>query len=94
MKCYVYIMTNRKDGVLYTGVTNDIIRRIFEHKEGMVDGFTKKYHLHQLVYYEIFNRIEEAIKREKQIKNYQRIWKVELIENQNPKWKDLYSDLV
>ena len=87
-------MSNRKNGTLYIGVTSDIIKRVFEHKEKLVDGFTKKYALDTLVYYELFDSIEEAIKREKQLKKWNRAWKIELIEKFNPTWKDLYKDIV
>ena len=87
-------MSNRKNGTLYIGVTSDIVKRVFEHKEKLVDGFTKKYALDTLVYYELFDSIEEAIKREKQLKKWNRAWKIELIEKFNPTWKDLYKDIV
>ncbi len=86
---YVYIMTNKKDGTLYTGVSSDIGRRVFEHKNGLVDGFTKKYELHTLVYVEAHERIEEAIHREKCIKEWKREWKINLINKANPDWSDL-----
>ncbi|OGT37354.1 MAG: excinuclease ABC subunit C [Gammaproteobacteria bacterium RIFCSPHIGHO2_12_FULL_38_14] len=81
---YVYIMSNKKYGTLYTGITNNLIRRIYEHKESLIDGFTKKYKIHQLVYYEIHEDIHEAILREKQIKKWNRAWKINLIEQNNP----------
>lgn len=86
---YVYILTTRNNTVLYTGVTNDIKRRVSEHKSGLNDGFTKKYHVHKLVYVEIFDFIESAIAREKQIKGYSREKKIKLIEAMNPEWKEL-----
>ncbi|MBY0354648.1 MAG: GIY-YIG nuclease family protein [Rickettsiales bacterium] len=91
---YVYIMTNRKDGVLYTGVTADLIRRVYEHKEGVVEGFTKRYHLKTLVYFERHDDIEAALQREKNIKHYVRQWKIDLIQQQNPLWHDLYPEIL
>ncbi|MDO8489245.1 MAG: GIY-YIG nuclease family protein [Candidatus Omnitrophota bacterium] len=90
----VYIMTNKKDGTLYTGVSNNLARRVYEHKNGLVDGFTKKYCLHRLVYYEPYNDPAGAIFREKQMKKWYRHWKIELIEKRNSEWKDLYSEIV
>ena len=89
---YVYILTNKSNNVLYIGVTNDLIRRIFEHKNKLVEGFTKKYNLWKLVYYEATNDIESAINREKQLKNWHRGWKINLIDQFNPDWKDLSGD--
>ena len=86
---YVYILTTRNNTVLYTGVTNDLKRRVFEHKSGLNEGFTKKYHVHKLVYFEIFDYVELAIVREKQIKGYSREKKIKLIEAMNPEWKEL-----
>jgi putative endonuclease len=90
---YVYIMTNVRNTVLYAGVTNDLIRRAYEHKERLVDGFTKKYTIVKLVYYEVFEDIENAILREKQIKAGSRQKKVQLINNINREWRDLYDEL-
>jgi len=90
---YVYIMTNWKNTVLYTGVTNDLIRRVYEHKEKLVEGFTKRYNLTKLVYYEIAETAEAAILREKQLKAGSRQKKVELIEVLNKTWSDLYAGL-
>ena len=90
---YVYIMANKKYGTLYTGVTNHLIRRVYEHKHGMVEGFTKKYKLHHLVYFEQHIDINEAILREKIIKKWRRDWKINLIEQSNPHWIDLYSEI-
>ncbi|MGP8217157.1 MAG: GIY-YIG nuclease family protein [Bacteroidia bacterium] len=89
---YTYILTNKIHSVLYTGLTNDLARRCFEHKNKLVKGFTEKYNTDNLVYYEIFDFIDLAIKREKQIKGYSRIKKNELISKFNPDWRDLYSD--
>ncbi len=91
---YVYIITNKKNTVLYIGVTNNLIRRIFEHKNGVIEGFTHKYNVNKLVYYEMVNDINSAIVREKQLKNWKREWKVELIEKSNMEWLDLYDGLV
>ena len=90
---YIYIVTNKKHGVLYTGVTSNLIKRIFEHKNKMVNGFSKKYNLDKLVYYEIFEDIYIAIQREKQIKKWYRSWKIDLISNFNPNWSDLYEGI-
>jgi putative endonuclease len=90
---WVYIMTNRPNGVLYTGVTGDLARRAFEHREGLVKGFTKRYGLRRLVYVESFEDIRAAIQREKNIKHYSRAWKAGLILEANPDWRDLYEDL-
>ncbi len=91
---YTYILTNRKNGTLYIGVTNNLIKRIYEHKNNLVKGFTKKYNLHNLVHYENFNEINEAITREKRMKKWKRQWKIELIEKNNPTWEDLYSEII
>ena len=88
---YVYILTNDSK-TLYVGVTNNLERRIYEHKHKLRDGFTKKYNLTKLVYFEIFNDINDAIKREKQLKNWHRQWKINLIESKNKEWKDLYEE--
>lgn len=93
-KGFVYIMSNKQDGVLYIGVTSDIVKRVYEHKNSYVDGFTKQYNLKTLVYYEVYDDIEEAIKREKQLKNWHREWKVELVKKENPNWKDLYESIL
>ena len=87
-------MTNRRNGTLYIGVTNDIARRAFEHREKLIDGFTHKYNLIRLVYYEEHASIEQAIQREKNMKEWNRAWKIEAIEQMNPDWRDLYDDLV
>lgn len=89
----VYILTNSNNKVFYTGVTNNIARRIWEHKEKIIDGFTKKYHVDKLVYYEVHDSVMEAIEREKQIKGGSRQKKIDLIEQENPTWKDLYDEL-
>jgi putative endonuclease len=91
---YVYILASEKNGTLYIGVTGDLIRRIYEHKQNLIDGFTKEYNVHKLVYYEVHKEIEEAITREKQIKKWNRKWKLRLIEENNLGWKDLYDEIV
>ncbi len=94
MEYYVYILASKKHGTLYIGVTNDLIKRVFEHKNDLVEGFTKKYSVHQLVYFDQTGDVNSAITREKQIKKWRRQWKIELIEEKNPDWDDLYLDLV
>ena len=89
---YVYILASKYNGTLYIGVTNDLERRIYEHKENLVDGFTKKYHIHTLVYYEETGEIQVAIAREKILKKWDRLEKIKLIESTNPEWKDLSLD--
>ena len=89
---YVYILTNKKNGTIYIGMTNDLERRIFEHKNKLIDGFTKKYCLDKLIYFEQFNYVNDAILREKRLKKWKRQWKICLIEEDNPKWHDLASD--
>jgi putative endonuclease len=91
---YVYILSNQRNGTLYTGITSNLIRRIWEHRNKTVEGFTRKYHVDKLVYFEQYNDPENAIKREKRLKKYNRQWKLELIERENPEWRDLYTDLV
>ncbi len=91
---YVYIMTSEKNGTLYIGVTSDLIKRIWEHKDKVVDGFTQKYGIDKLVYYETHATAEDAFKRESQLKNWKRYWKIKLIEEKNPDWKDLYESLI
>ncbi len=86
-------MTNKNNTVLYTGVTNDLKRRVYEHKEKLIEGFTQKYNITKLVYYEISGNVESAILREKQIKAGSRARKITLINNMNPEWRDLYEDL-
>lgn len=89
MQYYVYLLTNWNDRVLYTGVTNDLQRRLYEHKHELIDGFTKKYHVHKLVYFETTTDVRAAIEREKQIKSWSRADKNALIKKANPDWKDL-----
>ena len=90
---YVYILTNKKDGVLYIGVTNDVKRRVWERKQKIVKGFTKKYNVDRLMYFEQTSDVHAAIEREKQVKKWKREWKVELIEKDNKAWSDLYEIL-
>jgi len=91
---YVYILTNYNETSFYIGVTNNIIRRVAEHKQNFVAGHTQKYNLTKLVYFEITSTVEEAIKREKKLKNWHREWKINLIKRFNPEFKDLYDDLI
>ena len=95
MKSYfVYILASKRNGTLYIGITNNLTRRIFEHKSGMIDGFTKKYLIDKLVYFESTSDINEAIKREKRLKKWKRQWKIDLIEKSNPDWRDLSYDFL
>ncbi|MCD6218427.1 GIY-YIG nuclease family protein [bacterium] len=95
MKNYcVYILASKPNGTLYIGMTSDLVRRVYQHKKNLADGFTKKYSVHQLVYYEITNDVESALTREKQLKNWKRQWKIELIQKNNPQWNDLYEDII
>ena len=89
----VYIMANKPNGTLYTGVTGNLIKRVWEHKNNLVEGFTKRYDVHQLVYFEQHEDMVSAITREKRIKKWDRAWKIRIIEKQNPEWKDLYYAL-
>jgi putative endonuclease len=91
---YVYILASKKNGTLYIGVSNDLIKRVWEHKQNLVEGFTKKYSIHNLVWYEETSDIESAIQREKQIKKWNRTWKIRLIQESNPNWEDLYNYLI
>lgn len=92
--CYVYILASKRNGTLYIGVTSNLIKRIYEHKNNLIDGFTKKYNVHFLVYYEQFLDSYSAISREKQLKHWRRKWKLQLIEKNNPNWHDLYIELM
>ena len=91
---YIYILASKRNGTLYIGVTSNLIKRIWEHKNGVVDGFTKKYSVKLLVYYEQHYNAESAIKREKRLKDWKRKWKIDLIEKFNPKWNDLYQSIL
>ena len=90
---FVYILASRRNGTLYVGVTNNLGRRVWEHREGLVAGFTKKHHVKHLVYFEVFENVEAAIHRETRLKKYKREWKINLIQSRNIEWKDLYVTL-
>ncbi len=90
----VYVLASRKNGTLYAGVTSDLVQRVWQHKNDLADGFTKKYGVHSLVWYEVHSTMEAAIAREKAIKEWKRAWKLALIEADNPQWRDLYADIV
>ena len=90
----VYIIASKSNGTLYIGVTSNLVKRIWEHKNNMVEGFTKRYTVHRLVWYELHESMESALTREKRLKNWKRKWKLELIETKNPKWLDLYNMIV
>lgn len=91
---YVYIMASRRNGTLYVGVTNDLVRRVYEHRNGLVPGFTKKYSVKRLVHFEQTDDFRSAIQREKNLKHWPRAWKIALIEKANPQWSDLYDDVI
>ena len=91
---YVYILASKRNGTLYIGVTNDLVKRIYEHKNDLIEGFTKKYQVHNLIYFEPYEDINEAIIKEKQMKEWKRYWKIKTINKVNPEWKDLYSSIV
>ena len=90
----VYLLASQRNGTLYAGVTSDLIRRVWEHKNDLTDGFTKRYGVHTLVWYEVHDNMESAIRREKAIKKWRRTWKIKLIEQSNAQWQDLYEELV
>ena len=90
----VYILASERNGTLYTGVTSDLVKRVWEHRSNMVEGFTKRYGVHHLVWYEVHENMESAILREKRIKDWKRSWELKLIEGMNPKWQDLYDSIV
>jgi putative endonuclease len=90
---YVYLLASRRNGTLYVGVTNNLSRRVWEHKEGNVEGFTKEYGVKLLVYYESYPAVRDAIQREKNMKKWPRRWKIDLIRSMNPEWRDLYEEL-
>ncbi|MFA4994928.1 MAG: GIY-YIG nuclease family protein [Bdellovibrionales bacterium] len=94
MSGYFYILASKKNGTLYSGVTNDLVRRVLEHKEGKIKGFTSEHNVKMLVYFEEAEDITDAIQREKCVKEWKREWKLELIEKFNPDWKDLYNDIL
>lgn len=93
MSAWVYILASKRNGTLYVGVTSNLVKRVWEHKSDAVPGFTSKYGVKQLVYFEGHESIEEAILREKRIKEWKRAWKLELVERRNPDWRDLYEDI-
>ncbi len=90
----VYILSSKRNGTLYTGVTSNLIKRIWQHKNHAIEGFTKKYSIHFLVWYELHETMESAIQKEKNIKDWKRAWKLKLIEERNPVWDDLYNELL
>ena len=90
----VYLLASRRNGTLYVGVTSDLVKRVWQHKENLIEGLTRRYAVHTLVWYEPHGSMESAIRREKAIKNWRRRWKLELIEKQNPDWRDLYEELL
>ena len=94
MSGYTYILFNKRNGTLYIGVTSNLVKRVFEHKNKLADGFTKKYNIDKLAYYEVYDDIEEAIIREKKLKGASRKKKLELIEMNNPEWLDLYDEII
>ncbi|MBI9085069.1 MAG: GIY-YIG nuclease family protein [Desulfobacterales bacterium] len=91
---YVYILASKRNGTLYTGVTSDLIKRVWQHKNDMVEGFTSSYNVKMLVFYEVHENAESAITREKRIKKWKRDWKRQLIEKKNPDWRDLYGEII
>ena len=91
---YIYILASRRNGTLYIGVTSDLIKRVWQHKNKFVEGFTEKYGVDKLVYYEQIEDAENALRREKRLKKYNRKWKMDIIEKLNPDWKDLYEELI
>jgi putative endonuclease len=94
MALYVYLLASRKQGTLYLGVTNDLVRRTAQHQGGVLPGFTKRYSVNRLVWYETYDAPREAITREKEIKKWRRAWKIALIEKENPDWRDLFPEIV
>jgi len=90
-KGYIYILSNRKNGTLYIGITTNLVRRIYEHKTGLIEGFSKRYNLKKLVHIEEYDQYAQAIQREKRLKEWKRAWKLNLINEHNPEWSDLYE---
>ena len=90
----VYILANERNGTLYVGVTSDLVKRIWEHKNDLIEGFTKRYKVHNLVWYEMHDNMDAAIEREKNMKEWKRDWKIKLIEKDNPHWNDLYDSIL
>jgi putative endonuclease len=93
-KFYVYILASKRNGTLYIGVTSELVQRIWQHKNKLIEGFTQKYNVNKLVYYEVHPNAESAITREKQMKKWRRVWKMRIIEEKNPGWNDLYNDII
>ena len=91
---FIYILASKRNGVIYTGVTSDLIKRIWQHKNNVNSGFTSRYKVYKLVYYEVHSMAESALRRERRLKEWQRQWKIDLIEGLNPEWKDLYSSIL
>jgi putative endonuclease len=91
---YVYLLASRKDGTLYLGVTRDLVRRTYQHREKLLPGFSARYDVRRLVWFEIYDDPTNAIEREKEIKKWRRVWKIELIEKENPDWRDLYPEIL
>jgi len=90
---YLYILASRSGGAIYVGVTNDLVRRVYEHRNDLIEGHTKRYRIHQLVYFEAFSTARDAIQREKNIKHWPRAWKTRLIAQTNPTWRDLFDEI-
>ncbi len=90
---YVYMLASEKNGTLYAGVTNNLAKRVCEHKNNLIEGFTKKYNVKDLVYFETYDCIDSAILREKRMKKWRRVWNVKIIESMNPEWNDLYDEI-
>lgn len=91
---YVYILASKRNGALYIGFTSNLARRVYEHRNGLIEGFSKKYNVHHLVYYENFLYVDQALNREKRLKKWKRQWKIDLVEKFNPEWRDLYIELI
>ena len=90
---YLYILASRPGGAIYIGVTSDLVRRVYEHRSGFVEGHTKRFHIHRLVYFEVYSTARDAIQREKNMKHWPRAWKTRLITESNPTWRDLYEEI-
>jgi putative endonuclease len=90
----IYILASRRNGTIYVGVTSDLVKRVWEHKNNLIEGFTERYGVHRLVWYEVHESMQSAIQREKQLKQWKRRWKLELIEDANPEWLDLYPTII
>jgi putative endonuclease len=90
----VYILSSKRNGTLYVGVTSDLVKRVWEHRNNLVEGFSKRYNVHNLVWYELHESMDSAINREKRLKGWKRKWKLQLIEKTNPNWEDLYSKII